>query len=103
VWGEIQTRPLLSFLKNRTIFEVDQKIVSVIELPQAVAKYVAIRDRVLEVGGMGVPDAEALQAALDSGVAPDLTRLDYLFASKEDEQGEGEEMLGMILGDFGIN
>lgn len=103
VWGEIQTRPLLSFLKNRIIFEVDQKIVSVIELPEAVAKYVAIRDRVLEVGGMGVPDAEALQAALDSGGAPDLTRLDYLFASKEDEQGEGEEMLGMILGDFGIN
>ena len=103
VWGEIQTRPLLSFLKNRAIFEVDRKFVSVIELPEAVAKYVAIRDRVLEVGGMGVSDAEALQDALDSRGAPDLTRLDYLFASKEDEQGEGEEMLGMILGDFGIN
>lgn len=103
VWGEIQTRPLLSFLKNRAIFEVDQKIVSVIELPEAVAKYVAIRDRVLEVGGMGVSDAEALQDALESRGAPDLTRLDYLFASKEDKQGEGEEMLGMILGDFGIN
>ncbi|QIK42415.1 sigma factor-like helix-turn-helix DNA-binding protein [Pontivivens nitratireducens] len=103
VWGEIQTRPLLSFLKNRVIFVVDQKIVSIIELPEAVAKYVAIRDRLLEVGGMGVPDAEALQDALDSRGAPDLTRLDHLFASKEDEQGEGEEMLGMILGDFGID
>ncbi|NHQ74520.1 hypothetical protein HAT86_08580 [Roseovarius gahaiensis] len=103
VWGEIQTRPLLSFLKNRAIFDVDQKIVSIIELPEAVAKYVAIRDRVLEVGGMGVPDAEALQDALESRGAPDLTRLDHLFASKEDEQGEGEELLGMILGDFGID
>lgn len=103
VWGEIQTRPLLSFLKNRAIFEVDQKIVSIIKLPEAVAKYVAIRDRLLEFGGMGVPDAEALQDALDSHGAPDLTRLDHLFASKEDEQGEGEEMLGMILGDFGID
>lgn len=52
---------------------------------------------------MGVPDAEALQDALDSRGAPDLTRLDHLFASKEDEQGEGEELLGMILGDFGID
>lgn len=103
VWGEIQTRPLLSFLKNRAIFDVDQKVVSIIELPEAVAKYVAIRDRLLEVGGMGVPDAEALQDALDSRGAPDLTRLDHLFASKEDERGEGEEMLGMILGDFGID
>ena len=103
VWGEIQTRPLLSFLKNRAIFDVDQKIASIIELPEAVAKYVAIRDRVLEVGGMGVPDAEALQDALHSRGAPDLTRLDHLFASKQDEQGEGEEMLGMILGDFGID
>tara|TARA_R110002012_G_scaffold199146_5_gene368232 strand:- start:10180 stop:13209 length:3030 start_codon:yes stop_codon:yes gene_type:complete len=103
VWGEIQTRPLLSFLKNRAIFDVDQKIVSIIELPEAVAKYVAIRDRILEVGGMGVPDLKALQDALDSRGAPDLTRLDHLFASKEAEQGEGEELLGMILGDFGID
>ena len=72
-------------------------------MPEPVAKYVAIRDRLLEVGGMGVPNAEALQDALDSLGAPDLTRLDHLFASKKDEQGEGEEMLGMILGDFGID
>ena len=103
VWGEIQTRPLLSFLKNRIFFDIDQKIVLINELPEPVAKYVAIRDQLLEVGGMGVPNAEALQDALDSRGAPDLTRLDHLFASKEDEQGEGEEMLGMILGDFGID
>ena len=102
-WGEIQTRPLLSFLKNRTFFDVDQKIVSLTGLPEAVAKYVAVRDRVLEVGELGMPDAEAVRDALASRGVPDLTRLDYLFASKEDEAGEGEEMLGMILGDFGID
>lgn len=103
IWGEIQTRPLLSFLKNRAIFDVDKKIVSVIELPEAVAKYVAIRDRVIEVGEMRAPGVEAVRDALISRDAPDLTRLDHLFASKEEEPDEGEEMLGMILGDFGIN
>lgn len=103
IWGEIQTRPLLSFLKNRAIFDVDKKIVSVTKLPEAVAKYVAIRDRVIDVGEMGVPGVEAVRDALVSRDAPDLTRLDHLFASKEEEPDEGEEMLGMILGDFGIN
>lgn len=103
VWGEIQTRPLLSFLKNRDIFDVDQKIVTVIELPEVVSRYVGIRDQVREHGSAGVPDLEAVRDALKSRDASDLTRLDHLFASKEDEQGEGEEMLGMILGDFGID
>lgn len=103
IWGEIQTRPLLRFLKNRAIFDVDEKIVSVTELPEAVAKYVAIRDRVIEVGEMGVPGVEAVRDALVSRDAPDLTRLDHLFANKQEEPDEGEEMLGMILGDFGIN
>lgn len=103
VWGEIQTRPLLSFLKNRAFFNVDQKIVSLTELPRAVAKYLAVRDRFLEVGELEMLDAEAVRDAFVSRDAPDLTRLDHLFASKEDEPDEGEEMLGMILGDFGIN
>ncbi|WP_417246779.1 sigma factor-like helix-turn-helix DNA-binding protein [Celeribacter sp.] len=103
IWGEIQTRPLLSFLKNRAFFDVDQKIVSLTGLPEAVAKYVAVRDHVLQVGELMMPDAEAVRDALASRGAPDLTRLDYLFASKEVEAGEGEEMLGMILGDFGID
>ena len=103
VWGEIQTRPLLSFLKNRAFFDVDQKTVSLTELPEAVAKYVAVRNRALEIGELGMPDAEAVRDALVSHDAPDLTRLDHLFASKEEGPDEGEEMLGMILGDFGIN
>lgn len=103
VWGEIQTRPLLSFLKNRAFFDVDKKIVSLTELPEVVAKYVAVRDRVLEVGELGMPDAEAVRDALVSSDAPDLIRLDHLFASEEEGPDEGEEMLGMILGDFGIS
>jgi len=102
VWGEIQTRPLMSFLKNRGDFYVDQKFVSITELPETVAKYLAIRDRVIKVGNMGVPNAEVVRDALVLHGAPDLTRLDHLFASKEDEADEGEELLGMILGDFGI-
>ena len=50
-----------------------------------------------------MPNHEAVRDALKSRGASDLTRLDHLFARNEDEQGEGEEMLGMILGDFGID
>ncbi|QFT75877.1 sigma factor-like helix-turn-helix DNA-binding protein [Ruegeria sp. THAF33] len=103
LWGEIQTRPLLSFLKNRDIFDVNQKIVTTTELPEVVSKYIEIRDQTLEHGCAGVPDLEAVQDALKSQDASDLTRLDHLFTIKEDEPGEGEEMLGMILGDFGID
>ncbi|MDG1372222.1 MAG: sigma factor-like helix-turn-helix DNA-binding protein [Paracoccaceae bacterium] len=103
IWGEIQTRPLLSFLKNRDIFDVDQKIVTITDLPEEVSRYVGIRDRVLEDRSAGVPDLETVRDALKSRGASDLTRLDHLFAIKKDEQGEGEEMLGMILGDFGID
>lgn len=103
IWGEIQTRPLLSFLKNRHIFEVDQKIITITELPEVVARYVRIRDEILEHGNAKVPNHEAVRDALKSRGASDLTPLDHLFARNEDEQGEGEEMLGMILGDFGID
>lgn len=103
IWGEIQTRPLLSFLKNRYIFEVDQKIITITELPEVVSRYIRIRDEILEHRNARVPDHEAVRDALKSQGASDLTRLDHMFASNESEQGEGDEMLGMILGDFGID
>ena len=46
---------------------------------------------------------ETVRDALKSQGAPDLTRLDYLFSSKEEGSGGSEEIIGMILGDFGID
>ena len=102
VWGEIQTRPLLSFLSNRYTFQVDKNIVAVVELPEVVQKYIEIRNQVLKNEDTGFFDLEAVQEAARLRECADLTRLDRLFADKEEADGN-EEMLGMILGDFGIN
>ena len=102
LWGEIQTRPLLSFLKNRYNFEVDQNIVSVVEIPEFVAEYIDIRNQVPKHEDTGLFDMDAVREALKSRDASDLTRLDHLFADKEEADGN-EEILGMILRDFGID
>lgn len=102
VWGEIQTRPLLSFLSNRYTFEVDKNIVAVAELPEVVAEYIDIRNQVLTHEDTGFFDLEAVQKAVKLRGGADLTRLDRLFADKEEADGN-EEMLGIILGDFGID
>ena len=102
VWGEIQTRPLLSFLSNRHTFEVDKNIVTLVELPEVVAEYIDIRNQVLNHEDTGFFDLEAVQKAVKLRGVADLTRLDRLFADKEEPDGN-EEMLGMILGDFGVD
>ncbi|NOE18082.1 hypothetical protein GS634_08090 [Ruegeria atlantica] len=104
VWGEIQKRPLLSFLRNCNTFEVDQNIVSIVELPEIVAEYIDVRNQVPRRKDTGSFDLEAIREALRTRGASNLMRLDHLFADKDKDEADGnEEMLGMILGDFGLN
>lgn len=105
VCGDFQSRPLKSFLQNRSIFKIDGDIVSLAKAPENVAMYIQARENAAMGTENRYVNVTLFKKSLKEMEVPDFVHLDPLLASEvvdEDATGK-DEILDKLLGEFGIN